>query len=229
MNAMLKTKAVFVLLIVMLFQSPVLAQEMESEEEAAEESRWVFQQMPFNYQNIQVPRKLWEVVKDVLRKDGVKETIIEDFSLLPIAIQYELFSEDHLVLKDRKNHRLLFVEGGGAVDLFDYVVGRGRFKMRFSPQFKHEGLYHLLYVSDSPGKTVNGDSWGNGCGQIYDLSEKMDEFVGDAGLRVTSSRRHYLHLMAGTFIFFQLVDERLFLGYIRLKDSRYPNFNCKKS
>lgn len=207
-----------------------LAQDEGGELEAeAEDLQWNYTQMPFTYQNIQVPREFWDALKSVLRKEKVKESIIEDVSVLPISVQFELSSDDKLVLKNRINHRLMFVEGGGEVDLFDYVQGRGAFNMRFSPQLKHEGVYHLLYISDSPGKEVNGDEWGNGCGRIYNLSEKMDQFVDDVGVRVTTSRRHYLHLMAGTFIFFQLVDERLFLGYIRVKDSRYPNFSCKKS
>ena len=89
--------------------------------------------------------------------------------------------------------------------------------------------FHMIYLSDSPGKRIEKGLWGNGCGKMYDLSQSAHRFLNEPGMLLTTSKRHYLHLMAGVFIFFQLVDERLFLSYIRIMDSRYPNFTCKSN
>lgn len=204
---------------------PAVSQDEEGLEQ--EDSSWNFKQMPFNYQNIQVPREFWEHMKDALREGGASEENIEDFAIIPITVQVELYSEEKFILKDSLNHRLVFVEGGGTLDLFDYVVEKGVFNIKFSPGLTDEGGFHMFYVSDSPGKKIGGDAWGNGCGRIYDLTKNVGQFMLDHGMRVTSSRRHYMHLMAGTFIIFQLVEDRLYLGYIRLTDSRYPQFNCQ--
>ncbi len=207
-----------------LFIVPAQSQEDESAESI--DPGWKSVQMPFNYQNIQVPRELWQSIKEILRKDGVKESVLEDFAVLPVAAQVELMDPNHSVLKDSLNHRLLFIEGGGTLDLFDFVVGKGDFYVRFSPELNEGATYHLVYISDSPGQDVGRKKWGNGCGRIYDLTQSADKFFFDYGMKVNSNKRHYLHLMAGTFIFFQLVDDRLYLSYIRLTDSRYPKFNC---
>lgn len=204
---------------------PAISQDQEIVEGEAQ-GGWKKIQMPFNYQNIQVPRELWQNIKDILRKDGAADAQLENFSVLPVIVQVDLMSDDRFVLREALNYNLTFVEGGGDLDLFDYVVGKGPFHIRFSPALNESSKIHLLYVSDSPGKQMGGKNWGNGCGRIYNLTEKSDLFFFDDGIRVTSSRRQYLHLMAGTFVFFQLVDDRVYLGYIRLKDSRYPNFNC---
>ena len=194
-----------------------------------EDSSWVSEKMPFTYQNIQVPREMWNLVKDALREKGAKEEQIENFAIHPTSVSIEVTAQERNVLKEGKNYKLLFIEGGGDLDLFKYISGRGQFHLRFSPHLVNGKDYHLFYLSDSPGKAMEGDQWGNGCGQIYDLSNSAHKFLGGEGMLLTTSKRHYLHLMAGVFVFFQLVDERLYLGYIRVMDSRYPNFNCKNS
>ena len=215
------------LCLIMVFLSFSVA--ISQDEEMQEDSGWNSVQMPYTDKNIQVPREVWQRVKESLREDGAEERILEDFAVLPVAVQVELASEDLKTLRDSVNHRITFIEGGGSLDLFDYVSGRGPFHVRLAPQLSSDQKVHLLYISDSPGKKISGQAWGNGCGNIFDLTEKMDLFVYDEGISVTSSRKQYLHLMAGTFLFYQLVDDRLFMGYIRLKDSRYPNFNCQNT
>lgn len=217
--------------LVLLLSGSVIAQE-EMEQEATEvvaDTGWVTEKMPFTYQNIQVPREMWDLVKQILESDGVSAKALEDYSLSPTTVHVELSSSDPLVLKDGKNQRLIFTEGGGDLDLFNYVPGRGKFRIRFSPHLVNEKKFHVLYISESPGKQIEGSQWGNGCGNMYDLSEVSGQFLEGEGMLVTTSKRHYLHLMAGVYVFFQLVDERLFLGYIRVMDSRYPNFDCKAS
>lgn len=237
-------KPLFPFFLGLLIIFPALSQEQESlqdqemtepqeteelSEEQMEAASWKFTKVPYTYQNVMVPREFWTVANDILKSEGVSKEDLEEFAILPISMQVELYSQEKFVLKDELNHRILFTEGGGTLDLFDYVVGKGQFYIKLSPGLEDENGFHMLYISDSPGKKVGGDPWGNGCGKIFDLSESATPFMVDRGMSVTSSRRHYLHLMAGTFIVFQLVEDRLFLGYIRLTDSRYPQFKCRDS
>lgn len=201
----------------------------ESTGEPEKEEGWVTEQMRVTYHNIQVPRAMWDNIKEILKKDKVDEKTIEEFSVQPISVNVELASDDEFVLKDRLNYRLQYSEGGGDLDLFNYVTGKGPLNIRFAPHLTDGQKFHMLYISDSPKKDVDGVVWGNSCGKIYNLSESAGKFLLDPGMRMTSSRRHYLHLMAGTFIFFQLIDDKLLLGYIRVMDSRYPQFNCRNA
>jgi hypothetical protein len=187
---------------------------------------WKEQQVSFKYQNVKVPNELWDKVKQVLTKQMGKGKSLDDYALIPISLQVELTTNDPFVFKEKVNHRVIFVEGGGTLDFFDFVNGKGEFYVRLSPHLLNDNTFHLLYISDSPGKQVEGSSWGNGCGKIYNLTDSANRFIYDQGIKVTSARRHHLHLLAGTYVFFQLVDERLFLGYIRLIDSRFPQFGC---
>ncbi len=220
---MLSKKFLIISIFLLLSSLTAFSQEENVEETG---SQWSVIDMPFNYQNIQVPKKLWDVIKEIMATDGADAKVLENFSVLPIAVSVEMYSESQVVFRGGLNYKLNFVEGGGQVDFFDYMSGKGPFNLRMLPDFQEEG-FHLLYVSDSPGKVEEGQTWGNGCGKIFDLSEKVDLFTGDLGVSLTASRRQYMHLLAGTYVFFQLIEDRVYLGYIRLTDSRYPSFECK--
>ncbi len=199
----------------------------EGSEPAEAEKGWNKVVMPFSYQNIQVPRALWEHLRNSLLKEGVKEKALEDYAIVPISLKVEVFSEDKTVLKDGLNQRIIYQEGGGALDLFESLVGKGLFYIRFSPSLVDDHPFHLFYISDSPLKERGQETLGNGCHKIFDLSDKASVFLENNGMKVTSSKKHYLHLMAGTYVFFQFIEDRLYLGYIQLLDSRYPQFSCK--
>jgi hypothetical protein len=204
-------------------------QGQSSGRESSEEEGfpWLEIPMPFQYQNILIPQTALEKMTDLLAAELGQGKKIDDYALIPISLQVELTSKDPYVLRDKKNYRLQYVEGGGQVDLFRFVVGKGEFAIRLSPHLRNDNPFHLLYISDSPYREVEGVKWGNGCGRIYDLSQAAHHFIFDQGMKVTSARRHHLSMMAGTFLFFQLVDERIYLGYIQIADSRFPQFNCR--
>lgn len=227
MRQIYSTNIVAIIFFLLAAQALAQTEELGVNPDQINQEGWQYISMPFNYQNLQVPSDLWDTIKNRLRKDGAKESQIETFSVAPISIQVEIQSEDPLVMRNGINYRLLFIEGGGEIDLFNYIAGKGDFYTRFAPHLNDGHDFHVLYISDSPGKEVGRSTWGNGCGKIFDISKNSQRFLEDKGIKVTSLKRHYMHLMAGTFIFFQLVEEKLFLGYIRIQDSRYPNFSCK--
>jgi len=226
MISFLQKTLFFKLLLIIVFLAGACADEVNV---VGKESRWKSVQIPFTYQNVQVPKALLDLIKKKMAAGGATKKTMENFSITPISLQVELSSQETFVLKEAYNYRLFYVEGGGVLDLFEYVTGKGPMYIRLSPHLEDGVSFYLLYISDSPGKEINGDVWGNGCGRIFDLTESASQFLLESGIKVTSSKKHYMHLLAGTFVFAQLVDDRLHLGYVRIKDSRYPQFKCKNS
>jgi len=182
--------------------------------------------MPFSSQNIDVPKALWMAIEDDLKSLELSEETLTNYTIHPTNMAVELVGKDPDVLKDNKAFRVLMPEGGGVLDLFDYVAGRGDFYLQISPTLVNDQPYFLRYISESPGQMVGKNQWGNGCGKIYDLKEASHEIFADGGLLVSTGKRHYLHLMAGLYIVYQMVDDRLLMGYVRITDSRYPQFHC---
>ena len=138
----------------------------------------------------------------------------------------ELVAKDPGVLRNNKKFRILLPEGGGELDLFKYVEGRGDFYLQISPTLMNDKPFYLRYVSESPGRVMGRDRWGNGCGTIYNITKKSEQIFAEGGLLVSTGKRHYLHLLAGLYIVYQMVDDRLLMGYVRVTDSRYPQFSC---
>ncbi|MCB0377035.1 MAG: hypothetical protein KDD33_00955 [Bdellovibrionales bacterium] len=215
------------LLGIFIFAILVGAQEEADPGASQADEKWVSQKIETSSRNIQVPRELWVRIKESLKNDGVKAEVIDNFSIYPTSVQVELIGEEgDEALRDNKNYQLLLVDGGGTLDLFEYINGKGAFRIRVVANLVDEGPVHLLYVSHSPGRKMDDAQWGNGCGNIFDLSQVMSQISGEKGMLVTTSKRHYMHLMAGIYVFYQIVGDQLFLGYVRLTDSRYPQFSC---
>ena len=207
----------------------LLAQEKtepQPEEALGMMGDWVELEMPYQKQNVTVPRELLRVIRELLELDGVDEQVIESYAIYPANISVEISQEDVSVTKDNKNYRVTYPEGGGEIDLFQYVDGKGKFYVRLSPHLLDDQKFHLLYLSESPGRLFGDVKWGNGCGNIYELTASAGKFFSNRGMLVTTSKRHYLHLMAGLYVMFQLVEDKMLLGYIRIKDTRYPQFTC---
>jgi len=196
------------------------------DEGQVEDSGAVVVEMPYTKTNVQVPRQLWQQIKEILEKDEISEDVRNSFSIQPTKISVEITGKDQGVLKGNTPYRVDFPEGGGDLDLFEYVSGRGDFSLSLAPQLMNDNPYHVLYLSESPGRLVGESKWGNGCHRIFDLSAKADALIGGSGLLVTTSRKQYLHLLAGVYVIFQMVEDRMLLGYIRISDSRYPQFTC---
>ena len=223
------TKVFYVLILFFSLPAVLSADETASETEQAADDGWREIQLPFQYQNVQVPREFWDFAKAKLLDEGAAQKTIDEFAVLPVTVKVEISTDDSRVVRDHSNYRLIIPEGGGEVDMFNYIIGKGEFFVRLSPFLNNDHPFHLFYISDSPGKKIAGDLWGNGCGKIFDLTVHAGKFLLDRGMKVTASRKQYMHFLAGTYVFFQLVEERLYLGYIRLTDSRYPQFKCRES
>jgi len=177
-------------------------------------------------QNVVVPRTLWSTINQILEAEGHSDETLNDYVIAPVPLSVELVSDHQGVLKDDQSYRVEFFEGGGELDLFSYVKGKGRFHMAFRPSIMNDKAFHWLYVSESPGHTYGDEDWGQGCGKILNLTDQATRFFNHRGLLLATGKQHYLHLMAGYFVVFQMVEQRLLLGYVHVKDSRYPQFHC---
>ena len=190
---------------------------------------WVKEKILDSQTDFRVPNLVWTLMRETLEEEGHSAEELSHFSISPIEINAKLqVQRDHQkVLKFSKNHGIFFSKGGGTLDFSKYVVGGGAFRLSFEPLFPNPATFHLLYISQSPGLKVEGENWGNGCGQIYDLSASVDFLTQGQGAPLTTKYKQYLHLLSGTLVFYQFVEGFFYLGYVYITDSRYPQFRCQ--
>lgn len=118
--------------------------------------------------------------------------------------------------------------GGGAVDLKNYVTGEGSFYLRFPPeQFETKPeLAFLFYISDSPKVKIRDEEYGLGCGQWVDLKPKFSKLQDKTFLKLNSVDHTYAHVLSGQYIFVFKKGIQYYLTHLNLFDSRYSDKMC---
>lgn len=177
-----------------------------------------------------------EVAKDILiPKDMLKELdaeLGEEFkstpplySFIPVHVK---FDELQAGVLSKPSLQFNFPKGGGAIDLKDVVTADGSFFMSFpESQFvKDNELLHIYFVSNSPKKIIDGESFGMGCGKWNDLKSSFNKLKNPDYLKLNTSQLRYLRVVAGTFVFIFRQGKNIYLNQLTITDSRHSAELC---
>jgi len=162
---------------------------------------------------------------------AIKKNLGEGLTIEPEYIFTNLEVELHADQKSVLSYsHLLFKlpNGGGAIDLKDYVTGEGSFYLRFPPeQFETKPeLAFLFYISDSPKVKIRDEEYGLGCGQWVDLKPKFSKLQDKTFLKLNSTDHTYAHVLSGQYIFVFKKGIQYYLTHLNLSDSRFRDKMC---
>ena len=146
---------------------------------------------------------------------------------LMAPLQVVLSSESNGVIRNSPI-RLSFPNGGGRLDLANYVSGHGSFYLSFPPKQFEElpRLEKLYFVSDSPKKKIEGEEFGLGCGKFVDIKNKFDSLQKPNFLKLNTTDLRYLYVVSGFYIFVFKNNNQFYLTHLHVTDSRYPDNFC---
>lgn len=165
--------------------------------------------------------------------DKIKDSMGKEIHAQPEFIFTNL---DVVLLTDQENvlkqpmTRIKLPNGGGKIDLADYVTGQGSFYLSFpsdqftNPQITLENIY---YISDAPQIKIENESYGIGCGKWIEMKPKIKELQTSKFLKLNTFDQRYMYVAAGQYI---VVLKRglsqFFLSHLNLTDSRYTDKLC---
>jgi len=165
--------------------------------------------------------------------DKIKESMGKEIHTQPEFIFTNL---DVVLMTDQENvmkqpvTRIKLPNGGGKIDLADYVTGQGSFYLSFpSDQFNNPQitLENIYYISDVPQVKIENESYGIGCGKWIELKPKIKELQTSQFLKLNTFNQRYMYVAAGQYI---VVLKRglsqFFLSHLNLTDSRYTDKLC---
>lgn len=163
--------------------------------------------------------------------DAIKKSMGEGVTIEPEYMFTELEVEIHTDQKNVLSYpRLLFKlpNGGGGIDLKDYVTGEGSFYLRFPPeQFETKPeLAFLFYISESPKIKIREEEYGLGCGQFVDLKPKFSKLQDKTFLKLNSTDHTYAHVLSGQYVFVFKKGIQYYLTHLNIFDSRYSDKMC---
>ena len=166
---------------------------------------------------LQIPRALMAEVEAEMAKESKNFSPV--FIFIPLQVQFDELSKS--VLKT-PSLRYSFPKGGGSIDYKDLVLGYGSFFMSFpNGQFeKLPELVHLYFVSGSPVKKIDGESFGMGCGKWIDMKGSFTKLQTSDFLKLNTTDLRYLYVSSGHYIFVFRQGAQVYLSQLTLFDSR---------
>lgn len=166
-----------------------------------------------------------EIFTEIKKSMGPDSKIEPEYLFTDLEVQIHSNQKNVLSYPD-----LLFklTNGGGGLDLKDYVVGDGSFYLHFpAEQFATKPeLTFVFYISDSPKVKIRGEEYGLGCGQWVDLKPKFAKLQDKNFLKLNTVDQTYAHVLSGQYIFVFKKGIQYYLTHLNLSDSRYSDKMC---
>jgi hypothetical protein len=172
--------------------------------------------------DFKVPTAIFDEIKKQLGPDmkSEPEYIFTD-------IEVEIKSDQKFVLSQPR-YLFKFPNGGGELDLKNYVTGEGSFYLHFpAKQFESKPpLEFLFYLSDAPKKKIRDNEFGLGCGQWVDLKPKFESLQKPDFLKLNTVEQTYVHVLSGQYIFVFKKGIQYQIAHLNIYDSRYRDQMC---
>ncbi len=172
--------------------------------------------------DFKVPKKLFDQIETDLVGTAAVQSV---YLFTPIEVL--LSAESSAVIKNSPT-RITFPNGGGKIDLAEYVSGQGSFYISF-PKEQFETLpplEKLYFISDSPKKKIDDEEFGLGCGKFLDIKKQFESMKKNNFLKLNTTDLRYLYVVSGYYIFVFKNNNQIVLTHLHITDSRYPDIFC---
>lgn len=171
--------------------------------------------------DFKIPKKIFDDI-EALDKNGAKKADSIYF-YSPIKV---ILESDQIIKKSPLKFQ--FPNGGGKIDLKDYLTGEGTFSFSFDTSSMEEGveLNAIYFVSDTPVKKIDGENYGLGCGKIAQLTSQTEKLLKRSMIKLNTVDLKYLYVAAGYYIFVFKKNNLVWLTHLFLTDSRYNQLYC---
>lgn len=176
---------------------------------------------------VQIPKVLMSNIEAEINAES--KTIAPVYLFMPLEVQFVTLTKGVL-----KTPNMIFKlpKGGGSIDLKDVIAGDGSFYMRFpNEQFENMSefrvdLLGLFYISNSPSKKIDGETFGLGCGKMIDLKKSFSNLQEHKFLKLNTTDLRYLFVAAGRYVFIFKQASKVYLTQLTITDSRYYKELC---
>lgn len=172
--------------------------------------------------DFKVPKKIFEEITSEIKKESPSLTPV--YLFVPLKVMLHPHVEKSVV----SEQLLEFPNGGGLLDYSQLIQGVGSFYISFpAEQFEklHE-ISHIYYISQSPVKKIDGESFGLGCGRWIDIREKFKKLQKNDFLKLNTTANRHLYLSAGQYIFVFRKQNQVQITHLNILDSKQQHLLC---
>lgn len=173
------------------------------------------------------PKPLWsEILNGAPLTIDTSESVYDFFETLPMQVEVV---EGKGGAFGGTNYRFDFKEFGGFID-FDVYLDRsttGSFKLYFNfPDLADISKMKVYFLSWTNQYQKDGEPFGNGCGNFYDITSYFNKTILKDGLLLHTKDYRYLDLAAGRLYFINYTDKKIQLAQVTLTDKKLEERLC---
>lgn len=184
--------------------------------------------MPSTGADVRLPVGLWNKIEAVQRGSDESVTGLEiESEFMPIKV---FLIEKNKGILGGRNHELFFSEGGGEIDLKDFVADqKGTFFIAFEPvAASTDAPPRVFYLSNATQRTLGRETLGAGCNKYFELTTAFSVAMKSDGIQANSTDGRHVSALAGTYFFAVPQAGKLHLAQVTIKDSRYRSLHCRR-
>lgn len=166
--------------------------------------------------------------QELIRKVESQNKEFKEKKLFQIRVQ--LIEKANRALQGQ-NIELVMPEGGGRIDLAEYVKGTsGSFYVKVLPSDQVDAKkVNVYFLSNSVKRNLEGTHWGSGCDKFFDVTSIFRKQFFKGGLLVFNTYERFVSVLAGTYVFASAEEGILHLSQLTLMDSRHMNLQCPRN
>ena len=187
--------------------------------------------------DVQLPSVLWEKIEKVYLPMALDYSAVKQENSdarLDIPTSFFAFkvilTEKTKGILGRKNFEIDFGEGGGNLDLREFVqTSRGTFWLKVDPFLvdRTKEIFYVYYLSNSKERKISQGQVGNGCHLYMDITDYFEKTMNTGGIMVNTTDGWHVSLLVGSYFMAISIKGKLYLSQLTIKDSRYRDLHCK--
>jgi hypothetical protein len=173
--------------------------------------------------DFRLPKKIFDQIE--IDVHATSATLRPVYLFTPL--QVILYSKGNNVIKNSPV-KVSFPNGGGKIDLKDYLDQIGTFSLSFpKEQFEKMPTMDALYfISDAKQMEIEGEVFGLGCGKMVNLKNQFESLQKIDFLKLNTTAQRYIHVTTGFFVFVFRNSNQIYVSHLHVTDSRYPDHLC---
>ena len=208
-------KFVFVLIVVLSISACT-----KKNQHVAEVKQFQIKQLPSDFK---IPKKIFEKIQEHAKSES--KLISPVFIFLPVQVQLKSFQKN--VIVDNEVN-ITFPNGGGTLDLKDFIRNQGTFSLSFPKSAFVDGLemFDFVFVSNTKQQFLDGDKVGLGCNFAVQMTALYPKFNSSDFLKVNTTDFRHLNVIGGQFILVFKKSNQYYLTHINVIDSTQPELFC---
>lgn len=172
-----------------------------------------------------IPKKIFEKIDEQAKSES--KLIAPVFIFLPMQVTLKGFQKNVIIDNEVK---VSFPNGGGTLDLKDFIRNQGTFSISFAKDSFPDQLeiFDMVFISNTKQATYDGEKMGLGCNKVAQLTQLFPKLNSTEFLKVNTTDFRHLNVIGGKFILVFKKTNQYYLTHLNVIDSSKPEMFCNQ-